>query len=378
MGDGTAAVAQLAELVGWSGPGGDPVDWPAVEESVGFGLPSDYKALLAAFPSGRFAGLVRPIRPGTDGYPPTDYLGFHAYVLDDMRGWRRAGHGDFPYPIHPEPGGLLPWARGRRLEPIFWLTGSGDPDSWPVIAVDSDYRQWRTFAGTATEFLIALVSGDFDTSSYGVDAAGPAFVPDQDETAAAASAVREGARVVDRSAFFRSRGTPVDEFPSLATLLGPPPAQPDPVDWAEAEDLIGPLPADYKSFIDTYGPGTYWDVRIAAPGGPGALNLFDLLTRTYEDIRARTGGVNIPLHPEAGGFIAWGGTPDGWTLGWAPTDPDPDRWGVVSADGSRLDVLGLVQHSPDVSFSAFLVEYAQSTDDLGPITGREPLWRNGS
>jgi hypothetical protein len=78
------------------------------------------------------------------------------------------------------------------------------------------------------------------------------------------------------------------------------------------------------------------------------------------------------VYPERGGLVPWGETVDGWILGWAPTDPDPDRWAVVTVDASRPDVLGLVQHSRHQSFSAFLVGYARPTDGLGPITGREP------
>jgi hypothetical protein len=183
--------------------------------------------------------------------------------------------------------------------------------------------------------------------------------------------------VVDRSSFFRSGATGKNEFSTLAGLLGPATVTPAPVDWADVEEQLEVvLPADYRSFVDTYGPGTFCDIAIAAPGAPGKLALSGFLNRKYEQIRAASFGEHVPLFPERGGLISWGETVDGWTLGWASTGPDPDRWGTVTVDMTRSHALGVVGHAMHQSFSAFLIEYAQPVDELGPIAGRKP-WSEG-
>jgi hypothetical protein len=340
MDDTTDCLDRLATLAGVSGLRGDPFDWAAVEASVGLRLPRDYKALLERFPDGTFAGLIRPNRPGDDGHPPTQFLGYYAYRLGDMREWRVSGYGRYPYPIFPEPAGLLPWASGPRGEPICWLTEPAGPDRWPVVVPNADFTRWRRFPGTACEFLLDVVQGRFDAGIFGVDltARGPLFKPKDGETAAVAPA----------RPFFTATGDAADEFAALAERLGRPGAEAPPVDWAQVEQWLATrLPADYKSFMDTYGPGAYCDISIERD----LLTLLVRRRRQLHEVEERH--FPPPVFPEPGGIIAWGETADGWTLWWAPTGDEPDRWGIVLVDpGYRL-----IEHRPDQSFSTFLLKY---------------------
>src|SRR5262249_60436825 len=55
---------------------------------------------------------------------------------------------------------------------------------------------------------------------------------------------------------------PVNEMATLRALAGPPPAGGAPVDWASVHARLGfRLPADYREFIDTYGPGTFGAIQ---------------------------------------------------------------------------------------------------------------------
>jgi hypothetical protein len=119
---------------------------------------------------------------------------------------------------------------------------------------------------------------------------------------------------------------------ALRELLGPPAAAVRPVDWDEVRARLGTgLPADYREFIDTYGPGRLGDVAIMAPGAPGNWDLFELLDRKW--LQAQGTGfiatVDSPFHPEPGGTISWGETADCWTCCWAPAEADPDAWNVA-------------------------------------------------
>ena len=102
-------VQRLADLVGVSGHAAEPFDWAAIEASLGgLRLPTDYKAIVETFPRVEIGGRITVIRPGDVDSPKSEYLGYCAYRLDDMRGWRAKGQGRCPYPIFPEPGGILP------------------------------------------------------------------------------------------------------------------------------------------------------------------------------------------------------------------------------------------------------------------------------
>jgi hypothetical protein len=124
---------------------------------------------------------------------------------------------------------------------------------------------------------------------------------------------------------------PVNELAALRELLGPPPPG-VPVDWAAVHARLGVgLPSDYRAFIDIYGPGIFGDIRIAALGAPGEMDLFALLERKYHQVRGLPRGEwDPPYYPEPGGTICCAETTGGYTCGWAPASADPDRWTVVA------------------------------------------------
>ena len=52
-----------------------------------------------------------------------------------------------PYPVYPEPGGLLPWGGIRDGGYAFWLTGPGEPVGWPVVLASEKCGHWTGSAG---------------------------------------------------------------------------------------------------------------------------------------------------------------------------------------------------------------------------------------
>ena len=72
----------------------------------------------------------------------------------------------FPYPLFPEPGGLLTWGYIATSGRAMWLTGSRDPDEWPVVAATEECDYWDRFDGTACEFLIAVATARYDASGF--------------------------------------------------------------------------------------------------------------------------------------------------------------------------------------------------------------------
>jgi hypothetical protein len=73
---------------------------------------------------------------------------------------------DFPFSAYPEPGGLLLCGSLRVTGWVFWVTGPGDPDKWPLVLTDEEYEHWERFDGPLSEFLTEVALGRFDASGF--------------------------------------------------------------------------------------------------------------------------------------------------------------------------------------------------------------------
>jgi hypothetical protein len=342
-------VDDLLKLVGLTDADRRVFDWETVERGLGLTLPADYKEVAERFPDGRFQGFITPIRPGDVAEKETDFLGYYARRLADMRRWRADEPERFPYPLYPEPGGLLPWATTHRADLIFWQS-----DTWSIVASDSEFEVWEEIPGTVCDFLTDVVSGRYDARRYGIDLAarGPSF----DEPSAPEPPPTGAQFWLD---FQLWPEILPNEFAAVADLLGP--GEGVQVDWTLAEQAVGLVfPADYRQFVESYGTGLFGDLTIAAPGA--AVDLYELAADTYHRLVDEL----LPVFPEPGGLVPWGTTPDGWICGWARSHDDPDRWGTVRVEPAS----GCLEYACDQSFSSFLVRYADPrSSDL--FIGRE-------
>ncbi|MBW8792381.1 MAG: SMI1/KNR4 family protein [Streptomyces sp.] len=100
--------------------------------------------------------------------------------------------------------------------------------------------------------------------------------------------------------------------------LMPPPTEAARTDWAEMERTWGTrFPADFRWFIDTYGPGSVGDYLVIGRcfGPPSSEDCVDVEAG------------DRPF-PEPYGLLAWGGNPDGDAC-FFKTAGDPEDWHVV-------------------------------------------------
>ncbi len=129
MVDAAQCVAGLAALAGVSLAGGTAYDWDEIEADLGTRLPADYKLLAEAFPGGWFRQFVRPHKPARQVGGTQWLLGeWAAGQVENVRMWRAQGDGTVPYPVYPEPSGLLLWGALRDSGYAFWLTDRGEPE----------------------------------------------------------------------------------------------------------------------------------------------------------------------------------------------------------------------------------------------------------
>jgi hypothetical protein len=101
--------------------------WSAVEAELGLSLPGSYKVLVERFGASSWREFLHVLSP-------FDERGWRrvAATLEADRALRRDFPHYYPLPLHPEPGGLLPWAVSDNGDTLYFVT-AGPPDEWPTL-----------------------------------------------------------------------------------------------------------------------------------------------------------------------------------------------------------------------------------------------------
>ncbi|GGX85222.1 SMI1/KNR4 family protein [Streptomyces fructofermentans] len=146
-----SSLERLGELLGepvtwgWA----RPRLWAASEQHLGVELPADYKAFLDLYGPGSIDDHLSLDRP-------MDGDAGELERLWSLGAWRRARLSDpdlYPYPFHPDPGGLIPWGSDEHGSEYYFLAIEPDPDEWRIV-VGSECGQWFETAGTFCDFLV--------------------------------------------------------------------------------------------------------------------------------------------------------------------------------------------------------------------------------
>ena len=146
-----------------------------VEQTLGVGLPTDFKALVRRPGLGQFADitLFTPFSTRADGL--FDLVKRARTQLDRYRAHRDEWPEDFPYPLYPEPDGLLEWANTGDGDALCWLT-MGEPDSWPVVVWNIREGAHRYGVG-AVELLFGYLSWQHEVELLRRPPSNPWFDP---------------------------------------------------------------------------------------------------------------------------------------------------------------------------------------------------------
>jgi hypothetical protein len=126
-------------------------DWDVVEAALGTPLPADFTELTRRYGAGEFCDLVFT-------HPPEHLVAQNRDILDEERDYRDDDPEDYPYPLHPEPGGILIWGGTSNGERLCWLT-EGEPDAWPVVVWQPRGADWQLHRTGAVGFLEGWLSG---------------------------------------------------------------------------------------------------------------------------------------------------------------------------------------------------------------------------
>ena len=144
-------------------------DWAAFESRLGLRLPDDYKRYLERYGSGvvdRFLWVLNPFSTN----PNIRFPDASEQQLSILRWIREQGTEALPYPVYPEPGGVLLWAESANGDCFYWITSNGSPDEWPVTVNEARAPKWRDHPGPMTALLGDLLDGtvriDFFPSNF--------------------------------------------------------------------------------------------------------------------------------------------------------------------------------------------------------------------
>jgi len=128
--------------------------WKRVEQLLNTSLPDDYKSFVELYGNGLVCGVIRIHNPFSG------YGDWFEAVLGMYRKMREI----FPYPLYPEPGGLLPFGGTQNggLH-LMWQTGK-DADKWSVVLVNWDDLSVEKLNCNMADFLLRVakreITGD--------------------------------------------------------------------------------------------------------------------------------------------------------------------------------------------------------------------------
>ncbi|MBA3465168.1 MAG: SMI1/KNR4 family protein [Deltaproteobacteria bacterium] len=134
-------------------------DWKDAEAALGTRLPSDYKAFLGAYGSGRVSQFLEIFNPAS----PHEYNNLVACWKKQVPIFEYIqSHGtQVSLNLHPAKPGLLPIGQTDNGDMIFFVTG-GPPDDWRVAVLISRAQDVEIFDLRLTEFLTSGLRHEID------------------------------------------------------------------------------------------------------------------------------------------------------------------------------------------------------------------------
>lgn len=145
------------------------VDWPALEGSLGAGLPADFKEFAEAYPPVEIDEFLRIWSP-TPGREK-EFVDGVRYGLEILRDLQETDDAE-DYTAYPEPGGLLPWGESIEGDVFYWRTAGPAPERWPVVASGRN-GAWRECPGGMLAFLVGLAEGTAERAELPDGVLGP-------------------------------------------------------------------------------------------------------------------------------------------------------------------------------------------------------------
>ncbi|MFF5977003.1 hypothetical protein ACFY7C_36440 [Streptomyces sp. NPDC012769] len=144
---------------------GTHIDWDDITAAYGTQFPFDYRDFLSEYGTGEIEGMMAVFAPSTDPELPLRHTSrLPADVLDqpEVDEWNDPRHAELY-----DPADVMVWGETVEADVLGWITSSDEPNTWPV-AVYTHGGEWRVYGCTMTEFLLKLLTGDFERNPTGL------------------------------------------------------------------------------------------------------------------------------------------------------------------------------------------------------------------
>lgn len=141
------------------------VNWDEKSSSYDVCFPTDYRNFLARYGSGEIEEMLAVFCPTvrTDPYARrTSRLPADVLDLPEVNEWSDALQAELY-----EPADVMVWGETVEADVLGWITNSETPDEWPV-AVYTHSGEWTVLDCTMTEFLLRLLTGEFEENPTGI------------------------------------------------------------------------------------------------------------------------------------------------------------------------------------------------------------------
>jgi hypothetical protein len=135
-------------------------DWELYETITGITLPEDYQTYLRLFGTGSIGYVIIPYNPFCRRplwqvrYTCRNWL---QQVIGIVTMKQELGNHTFPYPLYPQPDGLLPWGQTDNGDQMFWYT-HGPPEAWTVLVNEVRSAHFEAFDCSMTAFLHGIIT----------------------------------------------------------------------------------------------------------------------------------------------------------------------------------------------------------------------------
>jgi hypothetical protein len=149
------AIGQVLEVLS---PPASPInaspDWAKAEAELGTALPPDYRAFIETYGSGRIAELLWVFNPA-DRRETINLLVQSPAQREVLRELAEMGE-TIPYPVFPEPGGLLPFGMSDNGDVLHWRA-QGAPEQWTVVVQEARGPEFSAHDADLTGFLAGVL-----------------------------------------------------------------------------------------------------------------------------------------------------------------------------------------------------------------------------
>jgi hypothetical protein len=133
-------------------------DWPAIEAELGTQLPGDYRDFIRLYGTGAIGDVLMPFNP-VSRQKHWRLIDNARFIGGFLKAWKEEHDPNgCPYPLFPEPEGMLAWGHSLDGDHLFWQT-RGMPDEWSVVVgslpMMAEYYEYKL---TMADFLAQVLA----------------------------------------------------------------------------------------------------------------------------------------------------------------------------------------------------------------------------